>query len=41
VLCLLCPQALMALGICSPTGKPPIVNCNVTPERNFAFIEFG
>ncbi|KAL4448392.1 hypothetical protein ABPG75_005611 [Micractinium tetrahymenae] len=33
-------QALMALGICSH-GKTPIINCQVTPERNFAFIEFA
>ena len=31
----------MALGICQVHGKAPIISCNVTPERNFAFIEFG
>lgn len=34
------PQALMALGICQNAGKAPIIACQVTPERNFAFIEF-
>jgi splicing factor U2AF subunit len=34
-------QALMALGICQVAGKSPIIACQVTPERNFAFIEFG
>ena len=34
-------QALMALGICQVAGKAPIIACQVTPERNFAFIEFG
>lgn len=34
-------QALMALGICQVQGKAPIVACQVTPERNFAFVEFG
>ncbi|PSC70371.1 RNA binding [Micractinium conductrix] len=33
-------QALMALGIAAP-GKAPIVNCQVTPDRNFAFVEFA
>lgn len=31
----------MALGICQSVGKTPIINCQVNPERNFAFIEFG
>jgi hypothetical protein len=31
----------MALGICQVAGKAPIVSCQCTPERNFAFIEFG
>lgn len=30
----------MALGICQNAGKAPIIACQVTPERNFAFIEF-
>lgn len=34
-------QALMALGICQNAGKAPIIACQVTPERNFAFIEFS
>lgn len=34
-------NALLALGICKHVpGKNPIVNCTVTQERQFAFIEF-
>ena len=35
-------QALVASGICSPIpGKVPIIGCQLTAEKNFAFIEFG
>lgn len=34
-------QALVALGLCRTTGKMPIIQCTVTPERSFAFIEFA
>lgn len=34
-------STLLALGLVSATGGPPILKCEITPGRNYAFIEFG